>query len=800
MKKILRYGAQGLMAAAMLMTGASASAAVTSIVPTVDPNPGYSINELPSRIVMTWGEGTTVTMNEEMKNEDNVYVLEFKVNGEVYTMGNATAYPGNYEYGWWGPAEDYDEDTDMYRPSNTGQGLILDLPWLWGDDLENCEVILPEGLVLINGTDENAAQTLKYDLLKIDDTITTVPERGSSMFRVPAEISMVFGDSYGLSHNPSCDEPVVYGVYDTDIYEFVKEGDVKGVKFNTDHSVTFELNEPYTTPGRFQIIVPANYFIVKVGEAEIVWKEEIMIQFNVEPFVLSPEASWDAIWGPFKEFSVYASTELEFTGDLYDIEVKYEGIDESGEYSLSFIDVEKAEPSVVNGYPAITFTLAETFYGNSLNVYIPAGVLETEDGMTNADIKATYYLDSPVATPADGSNLTKLDKIDINWDNDIMTLNENCEDKPILSYGKTSVDISEYVKIGEETTTEVDWFGDEYEVTNYYLSVDFGKDAYTEDGTYTITIPAGYVEYNYYKLSGEIELTYTIGEVANYIEAEMSVDPASGSTMGILGYINVAWEDTELVEGPVDFSNFNVTLNGEPCELGDFDEAAVVKVPVSNEQEGGEDIWEETMLQLYFGMSLFGKYGDLVIEVKEGAVTSSTGAINKAFTLNYVLRQIDENATWTPESGASFEDNARATVEWTEGDLAVNTASTKVPYVEGTLTATDEQVVVTLEDCIEIDGKTATFDFSELADGAYTLTVPESYFLIGEDYINGEQYYDFTIISNSGITSLGMDENGLYIVYDLNGRSLMTTGNAADLKTLGEGIFIINGKKVIVRK
>ena len=62
--------------------------------------------------------------------------------------------------------------------------------------------------------------------------------------------------------------------------------------------------------------------------------------------------------------------------------------------------------------------------------------------------------------------------------------------------------------------------------------------------------------------------------------------------------------------------------------------------------------------------------------------------------------------------------------------------------------------------------------------------------------------YSFEVGANvaTGISFVGADADGLYRVYNLQGVNVLNTRDASDLGMLENGLYIINGKKVVIRK
>ena len=94
-------------------------------------------------------------------------------------------------------------------------------------------------------------------------------------------------------------------------------------------------------------------------------------------------------------------------------------------------------------------------------------------------------------------------------------------------------------------------------------------------------------------------------------------------------------------------------------------------------------------------------------------------------------------------------------------------------------------------------------DTLDLPSGEYTLVIPAKYFGI-EDYdmdvfYNPEIEYLFTYNNpTTGVDGVGSETS--FNVFNLQGVKVMENAKASSLKSLPEGIYIVNGKKVMVRK
>lgn len=96
----------------------------------------------------------------------------------------------------------------------------------------------------------------------------------------------------------------------------------------------------------------------------------------------------------------------------------------------------------------------------------------------------------------------------------------------------------------------------------------------------------------------------------------------------------------------------------------------------------------------------------------------------------------------------------------------------------------------------------ATLEFDEeFAPGTYEITIPAGTFWEAGYEANALPETKLTVTVNepAGIDSVVAD-NGVYVVYNLQGVKLMETENVEDLNNLSDGLYIINNSKVVIRK
>lgn len=123
-------------------------------------------------------------------------------------------------------------------------------------------------------------------------------------------------------------------------------------------------------------------------------------------------------------------------------------------------------------------------------------------------------------------------------------------------------------------------------------------------------------------------------------------------------------------------------------------------------------------------------------------------------------------------------------------------AGTKITSVAATYVYDDNHV------CIDNKLEFVLSTPIEEANGVYTLVIGAGYVADMATYsvTNEEIRISYELDINSGIAGIKVDAENGYVVYDLNGYRVMQTRNAADLDRLENGIYIINGVKVLLNK
>lgn len=352
----------------------------------------------------------------------------------------------------------------------------------------------------------------------------------------------------------------------------------------------------------------------------------------------------------------------------------------------------------------------------------------------------------------------------------------------------------------------------------------------------------------------------SLADDSKYIEAEMSVEPLSGA-LSMFPYpsYDVQWKGVTL--NKLDRTKITLSINGKPVTLSN--QVSIATKQESDEQFGGTNIWDVSLLNMQFSKLVSGKYGEIKISVKEGAVTSTDGKINEEFELTYYQYEL---FSFEPKitSDTFFEEGSGKIIfEWKYNTKPIF-INENTPYPPFADVYSDEGSVKEKKSLIPLmsveDGR-VTIDVSTLPAGAYSVTFPEGCIFFGEEgdrMINGEFYCDFWITEKpeepveepepgedpeddptldpddddpenqpgeidpgtqpgedesedqpgednpnigsdtDSVSSVSAADDGSYTVYNLQGVLLMSTNRWEELLTLPQGIYVINGKRIVM--
>ena len=249
---------------------------------------------------------------------------------------------------------------------------------------------------------------------------------------------------------------------------------------------------------------------------------------------------------------------------------------------------------------------------------------------------------------------------------------------------------------------------------------------------------------------------------ADYISVNPVANPANGYKGGPQGNVSITWPGVSLqmesqdkdAKNPVDPSFVEITLNGNPVTINpNTTGGGKVLVGAQYISDGAttQTRVDDQLLIVLPDMFFFWT-GDVKINIKEGAVTSTTGEINAPISLEYTFNGLNYDVIWNPElpsngSPVTFtQGNAIFYASW-DGctDLSINSNARPFYMKEND---TDNGTQLPASDYISIEDGKVKFDFSTFGVGTYLVDLPDGAVNLGDGNQNGEAIYNFRIVES----------------------------------------------------
>ncbi len=482
----------------------------------------------------------------------------------------------------------------------------------------------------------------------------------------------------------------------------------------------------------------------------------------------------------------------------------------SNSEALTFSGVNVSYKDAENAYQEVNYTKEECNYVNEgldgITLTIPiTAAMQTGNNVTitlndvafidglEREIQAIYNIKEelvPVTiSPADKEKVDVINEIILTFDSNVSVV-EGATAPLYTNNGRTKVCDLTVTAAGKEVTLTA-------------------PEAVTEVGYYIVDVPAEII----FNDKG----VYNEGFIYHYeIVAAVSQDfvftPADGSTVESLSTILVHYAP-----------GFSVSWNYSPTLYNEAGEAVAVVSKRNGFEELWPDNWDDPVTDVYMYLQHPRTGENITVDVPGNYTLSiPAGTFNLApayeegnaeMTVNYTIEGAatpSEDFTFDPASGSTIESLSTIKVNyagaggfgcnWYDTAYLTNEVGEKVAVVDReeiwpeSWTDPISEMILHLMDVTTNEAVTIT------EAGTYTLTLPARYFALGENGNDSEEIVLTYIISSaSGVADILAGENH-YEVYNVAGVRILTTDNVADLNTLTGGLYIINGKKVYLRK
>lgn len=405
------------------------------------------------------------------------------------------------------------------------------------------------------------------------------------------------------------------------------------------------------------------------------------------------------------------------------------------------------------------------FMPNDLKV-LYGGIADFEGGTIYSfylDNLGTEIVAGPegTSTPRSGVSVPGLSSFAVNWDYQPITLSEGLLNAITVIYADKHV--------SKVTGGKVVETADGYQLV---LSVE----EYAVGGDVTITIPAGLVNIDCWGLGYIDNESMTIEyHVAATLDAP-EVDPEEGIVESFSG-VTLTWEEgTVLVRYPN--PDYKITIDHNGVEIPYSEIASELKdnkltITLNKEQtEAG-----------IYTVNVSGGY----------AYIEESGDMTPEVNLVYYIIGAEDHVDVDPAPNKTYSELDKVVVTYSD-IVEKHPEATAVP----TLTSS-ALTRANLEVDHKFEGASIIFDLSKVEPGVHTLVIPEKYVKIGEvGNWNNPVTLVYTLDKASGVNVIGTDVEG-FRVYNLNGVNVLNTHDASAVKALRPGIYIINGKKVVIR-
>lgn len=566
-----------------------------------------------------------------------------------------------------------------------------------------------------------------------------------------------------------------------------------------------DMVSPFNRKGEYRIVIPAGAIMFN-GDKNNVNTEEYVLNFTIENDIVVPEeveAAYTA--NPENNSTIKELKEVVITFTEYAEIVVCEPdfVMGSNIPVVSMTDPEfgmtmpagymmaragsAANELVLYVDPMYTGGMESYAVAGAYTVTIPAGVVKFGNNINKA-FTLSYTVEGveqgltvTASDPADGATVNKLESIVVDWSLAITVADASNLEATIQNVHGNVVSTLRGVFSGLAGNQ-----------IRYVLNTPV-----TENGIYTLVIPEGDVmDFDTETIfNAETTLTFTVDAPATGAPVMVESDPANGATVDAIESFTIVFNkpvvyDNYFEQASLQDKGGKVIANVKSAEYKDGDEetgSTTITFNLDNKVvEANTFVFvvpAKTIIDTYDWMTMMEK--DINIEV-----TIAGSGVEDVIVVGS-----------TPAANSIVQELSEITVEFNTGAAVL--------YMPNVVDESGKVLSATTSSYTDADGNT-------LADNVarFILTTPitnqGTVYLVIEagsvyDYpnyaVSNSQEYRIKIeVTGAGINGIVADPVNGYVVYDLNGYRVMQTKKASDLERLNNGIYIINGVKVLLNK
>lgn len=525
---------------------------------------------------------------------------------------------------------------------------------------------------------------------------------------------------------------------------------------------------------------PAKYYFTVSAETE-----PFLSEYEVFPAINQTVSSLDDIHITFPQVPYYINVSVSYMDEITITDGKdtYTAIAKDGQdgmnkaFYLEFYD---------NNSSKVKLT------GGKWNLMIPEGYFTLGDSK-NPKIESEYALVPYELTPAPGSTLTELKDFFLSFPEAKTVKYVGSDYMFTLTQGQAS-------GIPSMNVTEVA----DATVPTFKLSVPEDTDAAIgtislniEEGAFLIDPAAGETEGNSPWIQANYRYNRPISNEVQYEPSTPNVLCQNGYTVGFVFDPSC----TPSFTSNSDWSNVEIKFDGTPLRIGSENQA------YSGQADCAYSIMEN-IISFYIINPDFHKAGTISVSMKgEAYRLSGEPGFDVSHTWNVVMPKT-YSFTLNPDGGVDSA-SAVSVYDLSKITLSIPEAASSEVFMESgvSLRASDYSYYGTAkiaksENAADACEYTFTFDPAPTTKGIYQLSIRFDTFTLDgsqgwpSDWTNIDRFYKFD--KGTGISDINA-ENGNVTVVSVDGKVILKDAPASELKNLAKGIYIINGKKQIIK-
>ncbi len=343
----------------------------------------------------------------------------------------------------------------------------------------------------------------------------------------------------------------------------------------------------------------------------------------------------------------------------------------------------------------------------------------------------------------------------------------------------------------------------------YLINIDLAQPI-TAAGEYTVVIPARVIgnlkffesDHTAGICNPEFNFTYTIGAAPEGLQFD-SAYPAVGSEVKTLDTIILNFSEPAICGEDFVVNVYSAARNVYTTGVGNNDFGDPTRVVINLNEPIVEDGRYDVVVP-----------AGVIVNAEYYESKGESGLTNPEYHLTYI---VDNSGSDDPVDPSEQQTFIYEKVEPAEGsivdqlseitlwfpDVVMTNGGAAFVYKAGTADlVTTAAVAWTPVDDYQID---VTLLNAITEDGDYDVVIPagticdDAFFMSdGKSGIcNPEIRLTYTVNTGSGVA--GISSASIVNVYDVQGRVVLKNASASDVKKLSKGIYIVNGKKVVVK-